>query len=155
MYDNNQNYTILQQLAALLITRQVIGNIKEALVPWLIGKLKLFKIGYAMTEGMSPSTIEKTMEDMDKTKQHKKTDGDVAQEGEEPDSNHGNGDHGNGNHGNGHVEGEGEVAQLKTEKRHGPEGEMEITHSGPTLTQAEVEAGQKTVSPLAVFCLVP
>ncbi len=39
----------LQQLAAIFITRQVIGNIKEALIPYVIEKLKLFKIGYDMT----------------------------------------------------------------------------------------------------------
>ena len=37
----------------------MIGNIKEAVVPYVIEKLKLFKIGYDMTEGMSPATLKR------------------------------------------------------------------------------------------------
>ncbi|XP_035660381.1 anoctamin-8-like [Branchiostoma floridae] len=36
-----------EQLAALLITRQVVGNIKEALVPYLWGKGRLFKMAHS------------------------------------------------------------------------------------------------------------
>lgn len=35
----------LQQLAALLITRQVVGNIKESLIPFLTETLKLANLG--------------------------------------------------------------------------------------------------------------
>lgn len=41
------------QLAAILITRQVIGNIKEALLPYLVWKVKLYKVGYEMTSEVS------------------------------------------------------------------------------------------------------
>ncbi|XP_021368430.1 anoctamin-8-like isoform X1 [Mizuhopecten yessoensis] len=46
------------QLAAILITRQVIGNIKEALLPYLLWKIKLYKVGYEMT--CDASTTNKT-----------------------------------------------------------------------------------------------
>ncbi|XP_033750311.1 anoctamin-8-like [Pecten maximus] len=41
------------QLAAILITRQVIGNIKEALLPYLLWKVRLYKVGYEMTSEVS------------------------------------------------------------------------------------------------------
>ena len=101
-----------------------------------------------MTEGMSPSTIERNIEEMDThTAQYKKTDGDNADEGPggREDVKGPNGCVEGGERVE-EVEGDDTPPPLKTEKRKGPEGEMEITHSGPTLTQAEVEAGQKTVS---------
>ncbi|XP_060072109.1 anoctamin-8-like isoform X2 [Ylistrum balloti] len=48
------------QLAAILITRQVIGNIKEALLPYLLWKVKLYKVGYEMiydTTASAPTDI--------------------------------------------------------------------------------------------------
>ena len=42
----------------LLITRQVIGNLKEALLPYVLNKMKLFHVGYQMTEAMTPGSIE-------------------------------------------------------------------------------------------------
>ena len=47
-----------QQLATLLITRQVIGNLREAVIPFILWKLKLIKVGYDITAHMSPSSIE-------------------------------------------------------------------------------------------------
>lgn len=55
---------LFQQLAAIFITRQVIGNIKEAIIPFVIEKLKLFKIGYDMTAAMSPDTLAREMREM-------------------------------------------------------------------------------------------
>ncbi|XP_060575642.1 anoctamin-8-like isoform X2 [Ruditapes philippinarum] len=47
------------QLATLMITRQVIGNIREALVPYVLWKMKLMKVGYNITGHMSPDTLKK------------------------------------------------------------------------------------------------
>ncbi len=55
---------LFQQLAALLITRQVVGNIKEALLPYVINKIKLYKMGYKMTASMSPDTLDRHMKEM-------------------------------------------------------------------------------------------
>ena len=43
---------LLQQLAAILITRQIIGNLKEAFLPYLQWKAKLYKVGYEMTKDL-------------------------------------------------------------------------------------------------------
>ncbi|CAH1254178.1 ANO8 [Branchiostoma lanceolatum] len=51
-----------EQLAALLITRQVVGNIKEALVPYLWGKGRLFKMARSkMKEQASGEAPESTV----------------------------------------------------------------------------------------------
>ena len=50
---------LFQQLATLMITRQVIGNIREALVPYVLWKMKLMKVGYNITGHMSPDTLKK------------------------------------------------------------------------------------------------
>ena len=55
---------MLQQLATLLITRQVVGNIREALVPYVIEKLKLFRIGYEMTKDVSEKVLKKQAHDI-------------------------------------------------------------------------------------------
>ncbi|XP_052796169.1 anoctamin-8-like [Mya arenaria] len=47
------------QLATLMITRQVIGNLREAVLPYFLWKAKLMKVGYDITGHMSPNTIEK------------------------------------------------------------------------------------------------
>ncbi|XP_045215850.2 anoctamin-8-like isoform X2 [Mercenaria mercenaria] len=47
------------QLATLMITRQVIGNIREALLPYVLWKMKLMKVGYNITGHMSPDTLKK------------------------------------------------------------------------------------------------
>lgn len=41
---------LLQQLAALLITRQVIGNVREALLPYIIEKFKMARSSYELSE---------------------------------------------------------------------------------------------------------
>ncbi|KAJ8304856.1 hypothetical protein KUTeg_018439 [Tegillarca granosa] len=47
-----------EQLAAILITRQVIGNIKESLLPYILWKARLYKVGYEMMSDKSPLTQE-------------------------------------------------------------------------------------------------
>ncbi|XP_052102473.1 anoctamin-8-like isoform X2 [Mytilus californianus] len=42
------------QLAAILITRQILGNIKEALLPYLQWQARLCKVGYEMVSDLSP-----------------------------------------------------------------------------------------------------
>ena len=75
-----------QQLAAIFITRQVIGNIKEAIIPYIIEKLKLFKIGYDMTAAMSPDTLERQMREMtgidtrDSSEERSNTEIDISQD---------------------------------------------------------------------------
>ncbi|XP_022332682.2 anoctamin-8-like isoform X3 [Crassostrea virginica] len=43
---------LCDQLAAILITRQIIGNLKEAFLPYLQWKAKLYKVGYEMTKDL-------------------------------------------------------------------------------------------------------
>ncbi|GFO46290.1 anoctamin [Plakobranchus ocellatus] len=52
------------QLAALLITRQVLGNLKEALMPYVIWKARLYSVGYKLATRMSPASLDKAMERM-------------------------------------------------------------------------------------------
>lgn len=44
-----------QQLAALLIARQVIGNLKESAVPYLIEQLRLARLSFELFGALSPS----------------------------------------------------------------------------------------------------
>jgi hypothetical protein len=46
----------LQLLAALLITRQVMGNLKESLLPYAKKQLKLAKMSFDLFGALSPST---------------------------------------------------------------------------------------------------
>uniref|UniRef100_A0A915I863 Anoctamin n=1 Tax=Romanomermis culicivorax TaxID=13658 RepID=A0A915I863_ROMCU len=62
------------QLAALLITRQVIGNVQEAVVPYVIEKYKLSRLAYRMTRTMSDKTLEKHVQAAKETKILTKTD---------------------------------------------------------------------------------
>jgi hypothetical protein len=43
-------------LAAILITRQILGNIKEALLPYLQWQARLCKVGYELVSDLSPGT---------------------------------------------------------------------------------------------------
>lgn len=52
------------QLAALLITRQVLGNLKEALLPYIIWKARLYSVGYRIVTRMSPASVEKEVRRM-------------------------------------------------------------------------------------------
>ena len=78
-------------MAAIFITRQVIGNIKEAIIPYIIEKLKLYKIGYEMTAAMSPDTLERQMREMtgidtrDSSQEKSDTESDCAQIGTNED----------------------------------------------------------------------
>lgn len=46
---------LLQQLAALLIARQVIGNLKESAVPYLVEQLRLARLSFELFGALSPS----------------------------------------------------------------------------------------------------
>ena len=46
---------VFQQLAALLIARQVIGNLKESAVPYLIEQLRLARLSFELFGALSPS----------------------------------------------------------------------------------------------------
>jgi len=107
----------LQQLATLLITRQVIGNLKEAVLPYIMEKAKLMWIGVRIAESMSPDSLKHFTEQS--AESAKKTDQPVD------DDNDG-----------GHAP--VETRTIGTE-------EVEIVHSGLHLTQAEVEAAMKKV----------
>ena len=39
-----------QTLATIFITKQIIGNLKEAILPYLLEKLKFFKMTYKLVE---------------------------------------------------------------------------------------------------------
>lgn len=54
--NNNKSYWLwFQQLAALLIARQVIGNLKESAVPYLIEQLRLARLSFELFGALSPS----------------------------------------------------------------------------------------------------
>ena len=55
----NMLVIVLQQLGTLLIIRQVVGNIKESLIPFLKGQVKLAQMSFAMFGAVSPSMEEK------------------------------------------------------------------------------------------------
>ncbi|KAH9491750.1 Anoctamin-8 [Bulinus truncatus] len=59
------------QLAALLITRQVLGNIKEALLPYIIWKARLYSVGYRIATQMSPASVEKEVRRMTRPQSQK------------------------------------------------------------------------------------
>ena len=48
-----------QQLAALLIARQVIGNLKESAVPYFIEQLRLARLSFELFGALSPSEAKK------------------------------------------------------------------------------------------------
>lgn len=54
-----------QQLATQMITRQVLGNLREALLPYILWKMKLVKVGYDITGRMSPTTLEREIQGME------------------------------------------------------------------------------------------
>ncbi|XP_014250466.1 anoctamin-8 [Cimex lectularius] len=51
-----------EQLAALLIARQVIGNLKESALPYFMEQLRLAKMSFEMFGALSPSDAEKNTE---------------------------------------------------------------------------------------------
>jgi len=111
----------MQQLATLLITRQVIGNFKEAVLPYIVEKVKLMWIGVRIAESMSPDSLQHEMKQFaeQSADSDKKNDGSV------------NGDDGE--------------AQPQVETRTVGSEEIEIVHSSLNLTQAEVEAAMTKV----------
>jgi len=123
-------FVCLQQLAALLITRQVIGNLKEAVLPYIIEKVKLMWIGVRIAESMSPDSLQHEMKqfaDQSADSAAKKTDRPVDDDEEE--------------------------AEQHVETRKVGSEEIEIVHSGLHLTQAEVEAAMKKVGSLSLRLL--
>lgn len=44
-----------EQLAALLISRQVIGNLKESVLPYILEHLRLAKMSFELWGALSPS----------------------------------------------------------------------------------------------------
>ena len=71
-------------MAALLITKQVVGNIKESLIPYFKKQFKHAKLSYDRYGALSP-TEENSSPDIsteNSTGDNKKTDGDVKEEGQ-------------------------------------------------------------------------
>ena len=52
-------------LAALLITRQVMGNIKESIIPYFKKEMKLAKLSFDLYGALSPTTEDKKLEDQE------------------------------------------------------------------------------------------
>ena len=131
----------MQQLAALLITRQVIGNVKEALVPFVIEKLKLFKIGYSMTEAMSPDTLDKHVKEItgetEEDSQHVNGEIEPAEEASETAA-AGSENTKKNNPVTSGTETEAQKCESESER-------LNVQQSGPHLTQAEIEANMKKV----------
>lgn len=113
----------LQQLATLLITRQVIGNLKEAVLPYVVEKAKLMWIGVRIAESMSPDSLKHFAEQS--AESAKKTD--------QP------------------VDDDNDGGQSPVETRTIGTEEVEIVHSSLHLTQAEVEAAMKKVGMLSLL----
>merc|ERR1719232_1545059 len=63
-------------LAALLITRQVVGNVKESLLPYAKKQLKLAKMSFDLFGALSPSNDVPNRTMSDELEAYKKTDGD-------------------------------------------------------------------------------
>eukprot|EP00092_Neocalanus_flemingeri_P018086 GFUD01019574.1.p1 GENE.GFUD01019574.1~~GFUD01019574.1.p1 ORF type:complete len:732 (-),score=148.33 GFUD01019574.1:22-2217(-) len=63
-------------LAALLITRQVVGNIKESLIPYAKKQIKLAKMSFDLFGALSPTTTGPEDITQASLEEHKKTDGD-------------------------------------------------------------------------------
>jgi len=59
-------------LAALLITRQVMGNIKESLIPYFKKEMKLAKLSFDLYGAVSPTQHSKKQESADETDSKKK-----------------------------------------------------------------------------------
>lgn len=115
-------FSVLQQLAALLITRQVIGNFKEAVLPYIVEKVKLMWIGVRIAESMSADSLKQEM------KQLEEQSGDSAKKTSSFDDDN-----------DAETKPQVEASTVGTE-------EIETIHSGLNLTQAEVEAAMKKVS---------
>ena len=52
---------LLQQLAALLIARQVIGNLKESALPYILEQLRLAKLSFDLFGALSPTEAKKDL----------------------------------------------------------------------------------------------
>jgi hypothetical protein len=87
----------LQLLAALLITRQVVGNLKESLLPYAKKQLKLAKMSFDLFGALSPSSSSSNQSLLGTVEHHKKTDGDKdVGDGGNSDGNGGSDGAGNG-----------------------------------------------------------
>lgn len=53
-------YCLFQQLAALLIARQVIGNLKESALPYILEQMRLAKLSFDLFGALSPTVENKT-----------------------------------------------------------------------------------------------
>ena len=130
-----------QQLAALLITRQVIGNFREAILPYFIEKAKLFKIGYRMVEAMSPETLEKQMKRISESEIIDPTSDDMDDDAESKK-----------NRRESTLEDIYET-DLLTDDGKLPREDIKVSDKGLTLSQAEVEAVMKKV--ISLTCVSP
>ncbi|XP_076764027.1 anoctamin 8 white walker isoform X2 [Xylocopa sonorina] len=70
-----------EQLAALLIARQVIGNLKESAVPYLIEQLRLARLSFELFGALSPSEARPPPGEVDEEKSKEPDD-----KGERPDN---------------------------------------------------------------------
>ncbi|BFZ02010.1 hypothetical protein BsWGS_05048 [Bradybaena similaris] len=108
------------QLAALLITRQVLGNVKEALLPYVIWKARLYRVGLRIVTRMSPASVEKEVRRMTAKPSHGPS---VAKDSK--------------------VSSQDAAAGKSSDSENSPVTE-EDDERLPTLTQAEVESAMKT-----------
>lgn len=121
------------QLAALLITRQVIGNIREAVLPYVMEKIKLFKIGYRVVEAMSPETLERQIRELEENDKRSRS----SSREEEEEEKEGRDDAWHG----GQSRSSPDSDEILTRKVCNEE--IEEVKTGLTLGQAEVEACMK------------
>ncbi|XP_005096900.1 anoctamin-8 [Aplysia californica] len=112
------------QLAALLITRQVLGNLKEAFMPYVVWKARLYSVGYRMATRMSPASVEKEVKRM--TARSRRVDSTASKAAKAKD-------HQKKKNADGAKSSDSESSLLTEEEDDGL----------PTLTQAEVESAMR------------
>lgn len=56
LYTQRTHY-LLQQLAALLLMRQIVGNIKESCVPYFMEQMRLAKLSFDLFGALSPTQV--------------------------------------------------------------------------------------------------
>ena len=118
------------------------SNLKEALLPYLIWKVKLLRVGLKITGQMSPSTIDKEISEMTeeikemtiRRRQVKAIDTNTSNDGATSNDRTTESDAA--------VEGETKTDETDFEKS----DEVKSVATVPTLTQAEVESAMQKVS---------
>ena len=123
---------MFQQLATLLITRQVIGNFKEAVLPYVMDKLRLLRICVRVAEAMSPDTLQHQISRFEEQSCQVQDGTSEVNENDE-------------------MSRDPTSLLVENEMKQSSKEEIEVVHNGLTLSQAEVEAAMKRVNIFFTF----